>query len=80
MTIEEATKEYHALLSLGIGLPVIVKMFDIPPYFECKYYGSGGIWTEPHVIAHQKWMTVEYLVCIRMTYQTNIMVILSFVS
>ena len=52
MTIEEATKEYHALLSLGIGLPVIVKMFDIPPYFECKYYGSGGIWTEPHVIAH----------------------------
>ena len=50
--LDEATQEYYALLSTGIGLPAIVKMFDIPPYFECEYYGSGGVWTEPHVIEY----------------------------
>ncbi len=47
---DEAYREYYALMSTGIGLPAIVKMLNIPPQFECKYYGSGGTWTEPYVI------------------------------
>tara|TARA_R100001460_G_scaffold8720_5_gene21378 strand:+ start:604 stop:795 length:192 start_codon:yes stop_codon:yes gene_type:complete len=48
--LDEATQEYYALMSTGMGLPAIVKALNIPPMFVSRNYSCGGIYTEPYVI------------------------------
>lgn len=48
--MSEAEEEYCRLLRMGLGLPAIVKMLDIPPLFVSKRYSEGGLYTEPYVI------------------------------
>ena len=46
----EAKKEYYRLIEMGMGLPAIAKMLEIPPIVPDKRYFEGGLYTEPYVL------------------------------
>ena len=46
----EAKEEYYRLIEMGMGLPAIAKMLEIPPIVPDKRYFEGGFYTEPYVL------------------------------